>query len=100
SSRLDPARADQADYYRIRVLQARLYNFVLDGPTLPAGVRLSLTDPDGKVVTFNPNGRSNRLRIALQPGTYVVGISGWSPEQAAGITYTLHVSIDQAAEGP
>ena len=36
----------------------------------------------------------------LDPGTYVVSVTGWSSSQAANIRYQLGISIGQSPEGP
>jgi hypothetical protein len=94
------APADSADGYRFEVLQARTYLFYLGGSGLPAGVRLTLTDAAGGQVAAKAQADGVSLQAFLQPGAYVVRVSGWDPTSAARVAYSLRVVLGGSPENP
>jgi hypothetical protein len=85
------AASDEADYYRFRVLQQTLFSFALNSSLAASEIRLSLSDASGKPILLSPSrsGAFVQATANLQPGSYVIGLSGWSPPLAAPVTYQL-----------
>jgi hypothetical protein len=103
SSNPASAPSDTGDYYQFTVLQARQYNFILVGSGMPDGTAAVVTDLNGNVVSGTPSfvgGGAVTVASIQTPGTYLVYVGGWSPSQAAGVKYQLHISIGQAPDNP
>jgi hypothetical protein len=81
--------ADTADYYRFRILQGTQLSLELNSLSPPPGIRLTLADASGNPIRLS--GTPTRDGIPLGPGTYIVGVTGWSPLTAAGVTYQLSI---------
>ncbi len=92
------APADTADFYRFQVLQNQTYVFTLNGLNLPAGVNLQFTLWDSQH-NLEGQGTSN-LQWRLAPGTYVLGVTGWTADVAAGVAYQLNISLAGAPDNP
>ncbi len=88
---------DDADGYRFQVLQAQNYFFLLGGSNRPAGVRLTVTDDSGAAVPTKAQADGVSVQAFLNPGTYVVRVSGWNP--AAG-PYSLRLLLGGSPESP
>jgi hypothetical protein len=89
--------SDTADAYHFQVLQSQTYFFVLGGTSLPAGVRLTLTDDSGASVVTKVQADGVSLQAFLQPGAYTVRVGGWHAEVG---TYTLRVILGGSTENP
>jgi hypothetical protein len=81
--------------YRFEVLQALDYFVFLDAPG-GAGRRLTLTDDSGAPVVAKPQADGVSLQAFLQPGAYVLGVSGL----AAGDAASLRVVLGRSSENP
>jgi hypothetical protein len=89
--------SDTAGAYRFQVLQPQIYLFVLGGPSLPAGVHLTLTDGSGANVVTKVQADEVSLQAFLQPGAYTVQVSASDP---AGGAYTVRVILGGSTENP
>ena len=90
------------DYYQFQVLQNKNYSLVLNGlngANLPQGVGLSFYDMPG-FTTKSPLATGNPIQYQFDPGTYVVGVSGWTPDLAGTIAYQLGIGIQGSMEDP
>jgi hypothetical protein len=85
-----------ADSYRFEVLQARDYFVFLDAPAKAPGVRLALTNDSGAPVAATPQTDGVSLESFLQPGSYVLGVTGLP----AGDTPSLRVVLGRSSESP
>jgi hypothetical protein len=94
------APADTADYFEFTVLQAQNYLFTLAGLNLPPGVTLDLRDAGFNPVDFSQADSGLGIQAYLQPGTYVLGVSGWSPSEAPDVTYQLTLALGGASDNP
>ena len=97
----NPASHDTADYFAIQLSQSRDYFMSLTGKGLPKGVQLTLRDASGNIVPGIPQGSGGQaFRFSLAAGAYVVGVTGWTAKQAAGVSYQLHLGLANSAENP
>jgi hypothetical protein len=97
------APSDTGDYYQFQLLQSRPYFFILSGTNLPAGtvpVLINVTDPANPRVV--PTLRlAGGIRLAnLDPGVYVISVSGWTKTNAANVTYNLTMYLGGSVENP
>jgi hypothetical protein len=90
--------ADTADYYRFQLVQETQISFALNSPSAPAGIRLTLADASGNPIRLA--GSSLRDAITLEPGTYILGIIGWSPTTTAKLIYQLSISGGSLEQAP
>jgi hypothetical protein len=81
-----------AGSYRFEVLQALDYFVLANAP----GVRLTLTDDSGSPVVAKPQTDGVSLQAFLQPGAYVLGVSGLG----AGDVASLRVVLGRSSENP
>lgn len=83
--------SDAADYYQFRILQNALFAFALTSSPADPGTRLSLRDASGNAIPMVQSHSRGLVEaiVNLKPGTYLLGISGWSPSVAAQLTYRL-----------
>jgi hypothetical protein len=81
-----------AGSYRFEVLQALDYFVLSNAP----GVRLTLTDDSGSPVVAKPQPDGVSLQAFLQPGAYVLGVSGLG----AGDVASLRVVLGRSSENP
>jgi hypothetical protein len=93
------APADTADYYRFAVLQGETYVFILNGTDLPDDVALSLLDASGNPVPATLS-FGEAILAQLDPGTYEVGVSGWTADTAATLAYQLDIGIGASGDNP
>jgi hypothetical protein len=100
SAGTDALRTERTDDYSFTVLQSQSYDFTVNGPTLPAGVSLSLVDADGNPVASSTHESGLALNAFLQPGTYDIRIQGWSTSQAPNIAYVLRLTLEGSADAP
>jgi hypothetical protein len=93
---------DQADYFQFTVWERRTYEFILNDAGSPANLQLTVATTSGRVLPSSGIylGSGTALFLILDPGTYVVSVTGWSSAQAANIQYQLGISIGQSPEGP
>jgi hypothetical protein len=93
---------DTGDYFKFTVTQARQYNFTLIGSGLPPGTVPVITDQFGvaQPSTFNLLGGGAVVTANLDPGTYLVSVSGWTAVQAPVVKYQLRISFGQAPDNP
>jgi hypothetical protein len=92
-----PGAADTADCFRFQVLQGRVYTFTLD---TPAGATLTLSYPDGTPVDFSGTDTGDGIQAQLDPGDYVVTVSGWGPGQAGSVAYQLRLGLGESNDNP
>ena len=92
------APTDTGDFYQFQVLQSKALSIVLNGVDPTSGVGLSLYDTAGNVVSSSISG--NVMEVQLDPGTYVVGVSGWTPDVAGSITYQLSLGLASNPDNP
>jgi hypothetical protein len=94
--------ADTADYYAFQVTQARQYTFTLTGSNLPPGTAPILMASDGSTISAAPNLFAGGVSVTafLLPGSYMIGVGGWTPTQAQNVSYRLYVSIGQVGDNP
>lgn len=92
--------SDTADYYQIQVLQSRDYILSLSGTNLPLGALPTVADANGNAIPTVPQGTAGGVRVSLDPGTYILGVRGWTPSQAPRVTYHLKVSLGPSQENP
>jgi hypothetical protein len=96
------APSDGADDYQFTLLQRKQYTFTLNDAGAPTPIQIGLFTASGHKMPVRqlvlPN--SVAIIVTLDPGTYVVRLSGWSPNQAASVAYRLGISIGQVAEVP
>lgn len=94
----DPASApaDTGDYYQFSILQQRSYFFF----GRPAGTQLTLRNSAGNLVSLTSQQGGAVFLGNLQPGTYVLGISGWTTAQAATVSYQLRITMGGSMENP
>jgi len=87
------AASDPADYYQFRILQHALYSFDLESAPAISGIRLSLSDVSGKVISLVLGDSEGSIStvLDLNPGTYVLGVRGWPADVAANLTYRLNI---------
>ena len=88
--------ADSADYYSFQVLQSANYSFFLRGASASV-TSLDLVNAAGKTLL---KGAGGILNVQLDPGTYYLRVSGWTPNQAAAAAYELVFSISREFEQP
>ena len=93
----DPTATDVSDAFRFQVLQGQLYGFALTG-TLPPGTHLDLVDDAGNLVIYGSADEDRALVATLNPGHYVVRVSGWSADRASGLEYELRLSLLGASD--
>jgi hypothetical protein len=95
---------DTADNYRITLLQKKHYTFVLSDASAPAPIQFDIFTASGDRVPVSAHqiagGLGAVLIVTLDPGTYTLRMSGWTPDQAPNVAYQLNVSIAQAMESP
>ena len=82
---------DTADVYQFQVLLNQTYIFTLSGDDLPPGVTISVTDPSGQAEGYGFGG--TLILAQLVPGTYLLTVSGWDQDQAAGISYQVGLTF-------
>ena len=94
--------SDQGDYFQFTVWQRTQYGFLLSDAGSPANLLLNVATTSGSVLASSANNleTGTALFVVLDPGTYVVSVTGWSSSQAANIRYQLGISIGQSPEGP
>jgi hypothetical protein len=94
--------SDQGDYFQFTVWQRGQYEFLLSDAGSPAGLQLSVATTAGNVLASSGNnlGSGTALFVVLDPGTYVVSVTGWSSAQAASIQYQLALATGQSFEAP
>jgi methionine-rich copper-binding protein CopC len=87
----DPANApsDTEDNYRFQVLQVNNYVFNLPSADLPSGAHMELLDSTGTPINVAPQPTGLGFSAILKPGTYVLQIGGWTPAEAASVSYTI-----------
>ncbi len=106
SATRDPANhadaADTADFYRFEVLQHQDYGFVLNlnGDELPAGVLVTLMDPEGNAVPFGRSDSGRAVTSSLGAGEYVIQLSGWQASDASALSYELRMALLAVNENP
>jgi methionine-rich copper-binding protein CopC len=94
------APADSADFFRFQVLQNRTYVFLLEGAGLPPGVVISIYDAAGNPVPATVRDTGDGIQAQLDPGFYVVSVSGWTPGEAGGVAYQLHLVLGESGDNP
>ena len=82
--------------YGFQVLQAADYFVLADGASWPAGMRLTLTDGSGAAVAARPQPDGVSLQVFLQPGAYVLRVSGLG----AADPFALRVVLGRSGEAP
>jgi methionine-rich copper-binding protein CopC len=95
-----PGAPDTGDTYRFQVLQAQNYFLLLGGGGLPAGIRLTLTDAQGKSVVSKKQADKVSLLAFLQPGSYQVRVDGWTAAASPWVRYTLRLVLGGSPENP
>jgi hypothetical protein len=95
-----PGASDTGDFFRFQVLQSRTYIFSLTGRGLPSGTKPHLQDATGKDLYLYPLAGGKQYSIDLPAGTYVVRVAGWTPAQAAGVSYSLTIKLAATTENP
>ena len=88
------------EVYRFRVLRGQSYLFRLDGPNLPDGARIVLTDGAGNDVMIDSLGSGRTLFGHLDPGTYSIRVMGWTSGESAGVEYELRISAFESGDNP
>lgn len=83
--------SDTADYYRFMILQPSLFTLGLTSSLVPTGIGMSLTDLSGRPIPLaqGRTGGSLHAAIKLEPGSYLISVSGWSPALAGKVSYQL-----------
>lgn len=91
---------DNADYFKLTVLQTLVYSFTLSDGNVPG--RPVLLDDFGNEMTSNPlptDLTNPNLTIFLQPGTYVIKVE-WDAATVPNAVYQLHISLGADQENP
>ena len=101
----DPTEAppDTEDEYRFQVLQQQTYWFSIAGTGLPALRRdlAALADRRrGQPVAFGPQGDGSIILADLPPGTYVLHVGDWTPDQSAGVVVPADDQLIGTADNP
>jgi hypothetical protein len=98
----DPANApaDAADNYRFQILEFNNYIFNFTSFSLPPGTQATLLDASGTPVNIAPQPHGPGFSAQLQPGSYVLQIGGWTPDEAAGVNYTIVIKLDSNFDNP
>ena len=99
---IDPAAAlgDTQDAFQFEVLQAQFYTFSVQGSPAVGSATLWLTDAQGNPVASNLQGNGNAIGAELAPGTYVIHLGEWTAQQAADLSYQLHLTFLGNADNP
>jgi hypothetical protein len=91
---------DNADYFKLTVLQTLVYSFTLSDGTVPG--RPVLLDDFGNALTSNPlptDPTNPTLTVYLEPGTYVIQVE-WDAAATPNSVYELHISLGADPENP
>lgn len=88
--------SDEADYYRIEVLQDRPYAFQLRDAAPGTGLALFTATGDEVGVTGREAGDS--FQAHLEAGVYLVRVSGWA--SGAEVGYTLSLNLAGTGDNP
>lgn len=94
------AAADEADFFRIELLQRQLYSLRLTGDSLPDGIVVSVFDAGGQEVAVQWSSGALAGQVKLDPGTYVVAVGTWSASEAANIGYELQLLSLRGFDNP
>jgi hypothetical protein len=90
------ASASSADYYLITVLQAVPLTFTLNIAGTSTDTRLSVRDASGHVIFSEPFALDSEVPLTVNaitaPGTYLIGLEGWSPDRSPTVVYQLSIS--------
>src|SRR5262249_62359678 len=80
-----------ADYYRLRLVEPALLSLRWTGSGVASEIQLTLEDVSGRPIPLASSRSRNSLTglVRLPPGTYTLDVRGWSPAEAATVTYQL-----------
>jgi hypothetical protein len=96
-----PGAPRPAHRYALRVVESRQYGFTLSEVAHAAGVQVFVTDTaGGPAVEFATTAPGTSVFHLIGGETYLVEVSGWSPEFAAGVSYDLRLTVTQQFEAP
>lgn len=80
---------DTDDFYEFEVLQTQSYTFSLNGIVLPRDATLRLLDVEGNIIAAPHSATSQIVTSHLQPGTYILQVSGWPLLLSRAIDYRV-----------
>src|SRR5262249_25751241 len=94
--------ADTADYYRFRLVEPALLSLRWTGSGVASEIQLTLEDVSGRPIPLASSRSRNPLPglARLPPGTYTLDVRGWSPAEAATVTYQLTLVGQEPEQAP
>lgn len=89
---------DLADWYRFEVLQSQTHYLLISntserpGTESPEEPRVEITDLEGNPIPTSPD-EAWGMVIALNPGSYLIRVDGWTVEQSNQVGYELRIGL-------